>query len=175
MSDGRGVGGGGGFGAGIQRLLRQGAEALQKKDTKETKESKDSKSADGKGDVKGGSSAGGAGGVRAKGKAKGKDMGAIGALIGGSDAYTVENEEKERRRKQRAFLGEPEEGEFAEMDSTQDKSAVAHISAEFRAQVAAGMVAGRSFTQGSCLVPENVESDDDDDDEDERPRKKKRR
>ena len=47
---------------------------------------------------------------------------------------------------------------------------MAHISAEFRGQVASGMVEGRSFTQGSCLVPDEIP-----DEEPEPPRKKKRR
>lgn len=166
-------GGGGGWRAGLQSLLQRGQEAL----SKVRGDGKDTKGAEGKGEAKGtggASSAGGARGAQGKGKAKGKDLAGVEKLISGSDDFGVEDEEKERRRKQRFFLGNDDRPpDFVVQDATQDRSAVAHISAEFRGQVASGMTAGRSFTQGSCLVPEQAPSDDDD--LDDKPAKKNKR
>jgi hypothetical protein len=159
MSDRGGVGGG--FGANLARLIRAGQEVLARRDTKESKETKDSKGADAKGEVRGEGKAGGAGAAKGKGKARGADLGAIGAILGGSDTYAIEDEEeRQRKRQQRFYLGDEDDANFVEQDAASEKSAVGHISAEFRAQVASGMVAGRSFTQGSCLVPDNVEPEE---------------
>ena len=152
------VSGGGGFGARLQALVRTGQEAIGK--LRGGKE--ETKTADNKAEVKGGSASGtggaaGAGGAKAKGKAKSKDQAALEALMRGADEFgVVEDDERERKRRQRLFLGDTNSGTFEAKDSTEEKSAVAHISAEFRGQVASGMVEGRSFTQGSCLVPDEV-------------------
>jgi hypothetical protein len=142
------VGGGGNFGARLQALLKTGQEALGKLRGKE-----ETKGPEQKGDVKSGQ-AGGAKGAQAKGKVKSKDQAALEALMRGGDEFgVVDDEERQRKRRQRSMLGDTSSSNFETQDSTEERSAVAHISAEFRGQVASGLVEGRSFTQGSCLVP----------------------
>lgn len=163
--------GGGNLGARLQALLRNGQDALARLKGG----GKDTKATDTKPEVKGGSTAQGSSGPQAakgKGKAKGANSAALDALVGGTDGFgMVDNEEKERKRKQRFFTGgDNSSGNFETKDATEEKSAVAHISAEFRGQVASGMVEGRSFTQGSCLVPETAPEE-----EEEEPVKQKRR
>jgi len=159
-------GGGGGWRAGLQSLLQRGQEALAKV------RGGDTKAADGKTDVKAGDKAGGAAGAKGKGKAKGKD--GVERLIAGSDEFSVEDDERERRRKQQFFLGnDSAPRDFVPQDSTQERSSTKHISAEFRGQVASGLTQGRSFTQGSCLVPDTLANTNDD--LDDKPKKNKRR
>jgi len=134
------------------------------KDTKSTKDSKDAKGAKGAEGKGGAAGAGGAGGIKAKGKAKGKDLGDVGALIGGSDQYAVDDGENERRRKRRSFF-DNDQAAFEETPWEEDGAfAVSNINAEFRAQVASGLAAARSFTRGT-VGPKGQEEDDDDDDD----------
>ncbi|MBI5494130.1 MAG: hypothetical protein HY904_03830 [Deltaproteobacteria bacterium] len=152
---------GGGFGARLQQWVRAGQDAFNKI-TKKEGGAGETKGAEGKPDVKGGGQAAGAGGAKAKGKAKGKDASAVDALMRGADDFgVVEDDERERRRRQRFFLGDTSGASFDTKDATEERSAVAHISAEFRGQVASGMVEGRSFTQGSCLVPDTPPEEED--------------
>lgn len=153
----------GGFGARLTALVQQGQSALQKIAAKA-----------GKGEVKGDAKAAGPGGTAAKGKAKGKDLGGVRAA-GTTDEFGItDEEERDRKRKRNYFLGDSGgTGEFVERDASESRSQVAHISAEFRSQVASGMVEGRSFTAGSCLVPD--EPPDFDDGLDDAPPKSRRR
>ncbi|MBI5493444.1 MAG: hypothetical protein HY904_00350 [Deltaproteobacteria bacterium] len=137
-----GIGGGGPI---RPRVGQEGIPRQETKDTKGTKESKESKEAKG---AEGKGQAGGAGGVRAKGKAKSKDLGAVGELLGGSDQYAVDNEEHEKRRRGRQFLDEDEQPFEETPWQEEDAFAVSNINAEFRAQVASGLAAGRTFTRG---------------------------
>ncbi len=156
-------GGVGGFGARLQALIQQGQSALGKI------AQKGKEGADGKTEVKGEAKTGqaggaqGAGAAKGKGKAKGADATGVGALLGGSDQFGVEDDDqRDRKRRQRLFLGDAGEGNgFVQQDGAQDRSSVSHINAEFRGQVASGMVQGRSFTQGSCLVPDTPPDQDD--------------
>lgn len=130
---------------------------------KETSESKDTKGAEGKGDVKGGGGAGGAKAAKGKGKAKGKDLGTVGALLGGGDQWVIEDDEHQDRRRRAAFFDE-EEQEFAEQDATRATAGLGQINAEFRAQVAAGMAAGRTFTKGSVGVKRKQDEEEEEED-----------
>jgi hypothetical protein len=156
MAGSSGVGGGAGsaFQAGLQRLLRAGQEALAK--VRGGDKGADSKS-EVKGDAKAGSTGGAAGtqAAKGKGKVKGQNLTGVEKLLAGGDDFALEDEDTGRRRRGRQFMGEDSNPHgFHVQDSTEDRSAVSHISAEYRGQVASGMAAGRSFTQGSCLVPD---------------------
>ena len=112
------------------------------------------------------------GGTKAqRGRGKKKLGGVWGRILAGLNDFAVEDKSyDESKRKRREYIGKEPDVGFTEQDATADRSAVAHISNEYRAQVAAGMVAGRSFTQGSCLVPDDA-GDDDDEEEDAKPKK----
>lgn len=137
---------GGVSGGGFRPRVQDGAPRTEQR--KETKESKDTKGAEGKGQVKGGGSP--AGGVKAKGKAKSADMAGVEGLYAGADQLALEDEDNNRKRRGRNMLGD-EEAPFEEKDLVMEAPGMDAINAEFRAQMASGLAAGRSFTRGSLV------------------------
>lgn len=91
-----------------------------------------------------------------KGLKKAKEgLGSLGIALGfteGVDGYEEESDEqRSRKRRQRALLGE-EEMLFVPRDGTQGRDLQSTVAPEFRAQVSAGLASANSMTSGSTMA-----------------------